>query len=83
MPETYDGTYSFPGQYAYLVRNGSPDAILQFDDPYTGAFNQGAADATCTELQRYHHDGDRAHLPGLIKTVDVNGRPSPVLFIFE
>jgi hypothetical protein len=82
-PIQYTGTYQFPGTYAFLERFNIVDyALIQFDSPYTGKFDELAARNTAIELQRNHHSGDPANLTGRILSQDIDGRPTPVLFVF-
>jgi hypothetical protein len=88
MPTTpaqrFTGVFRFPGTYAFLDKFNIADyALLQADDPFTGQFNELAAENTCIVLQRTHQDGDPAILSGAIVTCSVQGRPTPVLFLFK
>jgi hypothetical protein len=81
--QTYTGLFRFPGTYAFLEKYNIADyALLQEDDPFTGTFNRQAAETTSLDLQANHSDGDPATLSGKLVTVDVEGRPTPVLFMF-
>jgi hypothetical protein len=83
-PQSFTGVFRFPGTYAFLEKYNIPDyALLQVDDPYTGKFDELAAENTCQNLQQRHQDGDPATLSGKIVTVSVNGRQTPVLFLFD
>lgn len=83
-PQIFTGTFRFPGEFAFLERNNIADfALLQADDPFTGQFNETAAANTCITLTRTHQDGDPARLSGAIVTCDIQGRPTPVLFLFR
>ena len=83
--QPYVGLYRFPvGPYAFLEQPGVPDpALLQFDDPFTGIFDDLAAQNTRGALQAQYQDRDPANLSGLIQQVDVTGVPMPVLFLFN
>jgi hypothetical protein len=83
-PQTFIGVFRFPGEFAFLERrNIAKNALLQQDDPFTGQFNETTAANTCITLKRTHQDGDPATLSGTILTCDVEGRPTPVLFLFR
>jgi hypothetical protein len=82
--ENYKGRYGFPGNYAFLNRGGALPALLQDDDPFTGVFDDTAAQNTCGRLQGTGvQDGDPADLWGLVRRVPVNGAMTPVLFLFK
>ena len=82
--QTYRGLFRFPGTYAFLEKNNIADyALLQADDPFTGVFNQLAAENTNLDLQKNHGDGDPAVLTGKIVVCEVEGRKTPVLFLFD
>lgn len=84
MPKTFTGIFRFPGTFAFLEKYNIADyALLQEDDPFTGQFNELVAENTCIALQSEHQDGDPATLSGAIVTCDVEGRPTPVLFLFS
>ena len=82
--QPFTGKFRFPGTYAFLEKYNIADyALLQFDEPFTGNFDETTAENTCTALQARHQNGDRAELTGKIATCDVFGRPTPVLFLFD
>jgi hypothetical protein len=86
MPQSqpFNGKFRFPGPYATLERPGIPDnAILQFDTPFSGIFNDLAARNTFNQLQAGNQDGDGANLTGLICDCQVSGQNRPVLFLFN
>ena len=84
VPRQFKGVFRFPGGYAFLERDIIADyALLQSDDPFTGKFDDTAAQNTCATLQAAHEDGDPAILTGQIVTCDVDGRQTPVLFLFS
>ena len=70
------------GHFRVSRAGGFAPALLQFDDPFTGVFDDAAAQNTAGTLQGQHQDGDPAHLTGLILDRDVNGITRPVLFLF-
>ena len=82
--QTFAGVFRFPGKYAFLEKFNIPDyALLQANDPFTGHFDELAAENTSIALQSSHQDGDPATLTGKIVTCDVEGRQTPVLFMFN
>ncbi len=82
--QQFTGVFRFPGTYAFLEKFNIADyALLQFDDLFTGNFDETKAENTCIELKKNHQDGDPAILTGAIVTCDVNGRHTPVLFLFD
>jgi hypothetical protein len=84
VPQIYTGLFRFPGTYAFIEKYNIADyALLQEDAPFTGTFNREAAENTNLDLQANHSDGDPATLSGKLVTVDVEGRPTPVLFMFD
>lgn len=82
IAQTFDGRFRFPGIFAFLEHPGFRNALLQFDDPFTGVFDDLTAQNTSGTLQGQHQDGDPAHLTGLIQDTYVNGIVRPVLFLF-
>jgi hypothetical protein len=82
--QTFTGVFRFPGKYAFLEKYNIADyALLQSDDPFTGVFNEQTAENTCVDYGTSNQDGDPAILTGKIITCDVEGRHTPVLFIFH
>jgi hypothetical protein len=82
--QNFTGLYKFPGKFAFLEKYNIPDyALLQEDDPFTGQFDEVEAENTCNSLGARHQDGDPATLKGKIVTCDVDGRQTPVLFMFD
>jgi hypothetical protein len=82
--QSFTGVFRFPGEYAFLEKFNIPDyALLQENDPFTGKFSKLSAENTCIGLQSRHQDGDPANLSGKIVTCDVEGRQTPVLFLFD
>jgi hypothetical protein len=81
--QAFMGKFRFPGTFAFLQRADNPDALLQFDDPFTGVFSDLTARNTNNVLQAQHQSGDQADLSGLILTRQVSGRDTPVLFLFD
>ena len=80
----FSGQYSFPGIYAFINTPARPEPVLlQFDQPFTGNFNDLEARNTCGTLQGMFHEGDQATVTGLIRDSDVNGINRPVLFLFN
>ena len=83
-PQTYSGVYRFPGKFAFIEKLNIADyALLQADDPFTGRFEEVKAEQTCISLQSRHQGGDPAAITGRIITCDVEGRQTPVLFMFD
>ena len=83
-PQTYTGFYRFPGKLAFLEKYNIADyALLQADDPFTGKFDEVEAEQTCISLASRHQDGDPATITGKIVTCNVEGRQTPVLFMFD
>jgi hypothetical protein len=83
VAQEFRGRFRFPGTYAFLEMPSHDFALLQFDDPYTGKFDKLEAENTCNTLKAAHQDGDPAILTGAMVNCDVNGRPTPVLFLFD
>ena len=82
--KSFAGRYQFPGIYAFLDRPGIAEPwMLQFDSPFTGKFDDLAAQNTSTALQKRYQDGDEANLTGLVRVRNVNGIMRPVLFLFD
>jgi len=85
MPITsqpFTGRFHFSGNYAFLKRPHLPEVLLQFDSPFTGDFNDLAAQNTSNALQAVHQEGDAANLTGLIQNAQVSGHDTQVLFLF-
>ena len=83
-PQTYTGFYRFPGKFAFLEKYNIADyALLQADDPFTGKFDEAEAEQTCISLASRHQDSDPATIKGKIITCNVDGRQTPVLFMFD
>lgn len=80
----FNGTYHFPGPYAFFQTASCPvPALLQVDEPYTGQFDDSKAQYTCGVLQAIFHEGEQRIVTGLIGNCDVNGIFRPVLFLFK
>jgi hypothetical protein len=83
VAQPFTGKFRFSGNFAFLERNNDPDdALLQFDNPFTGVFDAQKASNTSNTLQAHHQSGDAANLSGLILSRQVNGQATPVLFLF-
>jgi len=84
IAKPFTGRYRFPGIYAFIDRPGAAQpCMLQFDDPFTGTFDDLAAQNTCATLQKNFQDGDDANLTGLVRLRKVNGTMRPILFLFD
>ena len=84
VAQSFTGTLQFPGTFAFLEKFNIPDwALLQEDDPFTGIFDELTAKNTCINLQSEHQSGDTETVSGKIVTCDVDGRETPVLFLFD
>lgn len=84
VPGKFGGVFHFPGTYAYLEQGGVVDfALLQFDDPFTGIFDEQNALDTCTTLSGTHREGDRAQLSGKLGMGNVDGEQKQILFMFD
>lgn len=83
MPATgiLSGWYTFPGAFAFLATPASlQPVLLQFDVPFTGQFNAGAAAQTKQNLQARFQEGDSGQVTGVLQDRDVEGMVRPVLF---
>ncbi len=84
VAQTYSGVIHFPGIYAFLNTPSCPTpALLQFDEPFTGNFDDLKAQNTRGTLQGTFSEGDTCELTGLICQRPVNGITIPVLFLFD
>ena len=77
----FSGTYKFPGTFAFFDTPASTrPALLQFDNPPTGVFDDLTAQNTAGDLQGRFQDGEPGTVTGVILDRDVNGIDRPVLF---
>ena len=82
--QTYTGQIHFPDIYAFLdTQSSATPALLQFDEPFTGSFDDLKAQNTRGTLQGTFSEGDPCELTGLICDCPVNGMTTPVLFLFD